>query len=252
MSTSGNINDVFFEGTYKSVWKKINPHGLTVAEAEFITEVASLTPGKKVLDLMCGFGRHALELAQKGIHVTAVDNLEEYIDELRDKAKHQHLPIQAVRSGALEVELQEEFNAAICMGNSLAFFNRSNTEQLIRKVAAHLKPGGVFIINSWMIAEIAIRHFRDKEWYDVEDYKCLIDNKYCFSPSRIESEQTIIAPDGSSEVIKGVDYIYTLGELEEMFQQAGLRTSGLFSTPRMRPFLFGDTRIYIVAEKYDQ
>ncbi|HWJ29930.1 MAG TPA: class I SAM-dependent methyltransferase [Flavisolibacter sp.] len=250
MSEARNINDVFFEGTYKTVWKKINPPGLTVAEADFIEDVASLGSEHHVLDLMCGFGRHTLELAKRNIRVTAVDNLPEYINELKTVAKEQQLPVEAICSGVLDVPLKGIFDAAICMGNSLAFFNRQATEQLLHKISLHLRSGAVFIINTWMIAEIAIRHFREKEWYDVEDYKCLIDNKYCFLPSRIESEQTVIAPDGSSEVVKGVDYIFTLGELEEMFQKVGLQTKALFSTPRKRPFYFGDTRIYIVAEKF--
>ena len=105
------------------------------------------------------------------------------------------------------------------------------------------------VINSWMIAEIAIKYFRGKDWNFAGDYKCLLDYKYCFYPSRIESEQTIIAPDGSIEVLKGVDYIFSLDELEVMFQVAGLRTKDLYSTPRKRNFVLGDNKIYIVAEK---
>jgi hypothetical protein len=50
-------------------------------------------------------------------------------------------------------------------------------------------------------------------------------------------------------VIKGVDYIFTLAELEEMFQQTGFKTKDLFSTPGKRKFNLGDGKIYIVIEK---
>ncbi|HWJ28088.1 MAG TPA: hypothetical protein VNS32_16190, partial [Flavisolibacter sp.] len=79
--------------------------------------------------------------------------------------------------------------------------------------------------------------------------KCMLEYRYCFYPSRIESEQTIIAPDGTVETIKGIDYIFTLDELEAMFNEAGLRTKELYSTPRKRKFSLGEGRIYIVAEK---
>ena len=100
-----------------------------------------------------------------------------------------------------------------------------------------------------MIAEIAIKHFREKDWHYVDGYKYLLDYKFLFHPSRIESEQTVIASDGTIEVIRGIDYIFTLDEMESMFKEAGLTTKHLYSTPRKRPFTLGDGRIYIVAEK---
>ena len=71
-ATTTNINDSFFDSSYKYDWKKIIPPGLTEAEVDFIIEVASLHPGDHVLDLMCGYGRHAIELASRDIKVKAL------------------------------------------------------------------------------------------------------------------------------------------------------------------------------------
>lgn len=249
MSSTENINNSFFEGVYKDVWKGLIPNGLTEAEVDFIMEVGGLQKGDRVLDIMCGYGRHALELARRGLAVTAVDNLKDYIAEIETRAKAEELAVEPVLSGALEVKLSGSYEAAICMGNSFAFFDREDAIYLLKKMASHLVPGGILLINSWMIAEIAIKHFREKDWHYVDGYKYLLDYKFLFHPSRIESEQTVIASDGTIEVIKGVDYIFTLDELESMFKEAGLTTKNLYSTPRKRPFNLGDGRIYIVAEK---
>lgn len=248
---TANINDTFFEGVYKDVWKKLIPPGLTEAEVDFITDIASLKKGDRVLDLMCGYGRHALELGKRGFEVTAIDNLKEYIVEIEQKAGESGLPVTPVLTGALEAELKGEFDAAICMGNSFAFFNRDEGITLLKKISAHLKPNGIFLINSWMIAEIAIKYFKERDWMQVGEFKYLLDYKFCFQPNRIESEQTILAQDGTKEVIHGVDYIFTLDELETMFREAGLKTRELFGTPRKKKFTMGDGRIYIIAEKMD-
>ena len=247
--SSPNINDRFFEGAYKEVWKGLIPPGLTEAETEFITEIAELQPGDRVLDILCGYGRHALELARLGIPVTAIDNLRDYIREIEIKAASEQLPVEPVLSGALEARLSGFYKAVICMGNSFAFFEKKDAVSLLQKMASHLQPGGILLINSWMIAEIAIRHFRERDWYYVGDYKYLLDYRFLFHPNRIESEQTIISGDGSVEIVKGIDYIFTLDELEDMFRQAGLKTRELYSTPRKKRFSLGDGRIYIVAEK---
>jgi hypothetical protein len=77
----------------------------------------------------------------------------------------------------------------------------------------------------------------------------MMDYRFQFHPSRIESEHTIVSPEGNLEVIHGVDYIFTLSEIEDMCQEAGLVTKDLFSTPRKRPFRMGDNRVYIVVGK---
>lgn len=244
-----NINNTFFEGSYKHAWKQIIPSGLTEAEVDFIQEIAGLQSGDKILDFMCGYGRHALELGKRGIQVTAIDNLQDYVDEINTKSREEGLPVHAIQNDILHTKLSNNFNAAICMGNSFAFFDKQDAIAILKNISAHLKPGGTLIINSWMIAEIAIKYFKERDWHYAGNYKCLLEYRYCFSPSRIESEQTIIAPDGTVETVKGIDYIFTLDELEEMFSKAGLKTKELYSTPRKRKFTLGDGRIYIVVTK---
>ena len=126
MSATENINNSFFEGVYKDVWKGLIPTGLTEAEVDFIMEVGGLQKGDRVLDIMCGYGRHALELARRGLKVTAVDNLKDYIEEIETRAKEEDLAVEPVLSGALEVKLSGNYEAVICMGNSFAFFDKDD------------------------------------------------------------------------------------------------------------------------------
>lgn len=249
MPSSQNINNSFFEGSYKHAWKRIIPPGLTEAEVDFLQDVAGLEKGSKVLDIMCGYGRHALELARRGVNVTAIDNLPDYIDEIGQNAAEEKLPVQAMTADVLHADFGEVYDAVICMGNSFAFFDRRDAIKIITNVSNHLREGGVFIINSWMLAEIAIKYFKEKDWHYAGDYKCMLEYKYCFFPSRIESEQTIVSPAGTVETVKGVDYIFSLDELEQMLNEGGLQIREVFSTPRKKRFAFGDGRAYIVAEK---
>src|SRR5215831_4510064 len=149
-----NINDSYFDGHYKDIWRSLIPEGLTKAEVEFLVAESGLKAGNRVLDLMCGYGRHALALARREINVTAVDNLAEYINEIKDIAKDDKLPITAVREAALQFQPREKYDLVICMGNSLPFFNFEESMQLYSIIASCLRQGGKFISNSWSIAEI--------------------------------------------------------------------------------------------------
>src|SRR3954463_11178542 len=105
--SSTNINNSFFRGVYKNAWRKIIPQGLTEAEVDFILDVASLKADNELLDLMCGYGRHSLEIARRGIKVIATDNLEDYIDEINAITKNEKLRLKTVLSDAVNVNLRD-------------------------------------------------------------------------------------------------------------------------------------------------
>ena len=245
-----NINDTFFDGHYKEIWKTLIPDELTVKEVDFMVPHFGLQPGSKVLDLMCGYGRHAIALAKKGIVVTAVDNLGDYIDEIMQVAEKENLPLQAVKHDVITYPLDADFDLAICMGNSLNFFNAADTIRLFSNIAAHLKPGGHLLINSWSIAEIVFNKPVVNSWSKIGEYKFLTEAKLSFRPTRMEIESIMIAPDGTEETKKGIDYIYSLNEMDALLQQAGLHLKEVYSIPGRKKFTVGEPRAYLIAGNY--
>lgn len=245
----GNINDTFFEGYYKIIWKAFIPEQLTVKEIDFLVPYFGLEPGKNVLDLMCGYGRHALALGRMGINVTAVDNLPEYLGEIREAAKAEGLPVKTVTANIPDFDPAETFDLVICMGNSLQFFSPDEMRTVLSIIYKALKPGGHLLINSWSIAEIAVRNFKEKTESRVGDFDFIVESAWKFSPSRMEVKSTIIAPGGDTEEKNSVDYIYSLNEMESMFGEAGLLMKEVYSIPGKKKFTVGEPRAYIIAGK---
>ena len=68
-------------------------------------------------------------------------------------------------------------------------------------------------------------------------------------PARIEAETAFTAADGTIEVRKGIDYIYSINEMQEMLQLAGLTLDQVYSIPGRKPFTLGEPRAYLVARK---
>lgn len=244
-----NINDIFFDGHYKEVWKMIIPDELTVKEIDFMIPYFNLQAGSKVLDLMCGYGRHAIGLARKGIAVTAVDNLPDYINEIRQTAAAENLPVTAVQSGILEFTPEEKFDLVICMGNSLNFFNAADTETILKKAAGCLQPGGSLLINSWTLAEIIFKNNVPRSWSEVNGVKILSEGKLLFQPARNEMQMIMILPDGRTETRTGIDYIFSINEMETLLRQAGLALQEVYSIPGKKKFTVGEPRAYLVAQK---
>jgi SAM-dependent methyltransferase len=245
----GNINDNFFDGYYKDIWRAIIPDELTIKETDFMVQYFGLKPGSKVLDLMCGYGRHALALGRKGIEVTAVDNLGEYIDEITETAGKEALPVKAVKADIIEYKTGDVYDLALCMGNSLNFFDADGVVKLLSAVASQLKPGGSLLINTWSLAEIVIGKFTERTWSTVNGIRFLNESKFLFYPSRIETESILISPQGDTETKKGIDYIFSVAEMKTLLENAGFALRIIYSIPGRKEFNLGEPRAYIVADK---
>ena len=244
-----NVNNSFFNGYYKDIWRQFFPEKTTKAEVDFIVEEAKLDSGSNVLDLMCGYGRHSLELARRKINVTAVDNLPDYINEIQEKTRSEKLSLQCICIDVLEMEIDQEYDAVICMGNSLQFFNEEDVIRLLSNISEHLKAKGKLVINTWSIAEIAMNSFKEKSWSRIGELLFLTESKFLFHPTRIETNSITITDAGEKEEKTGIDFIYSISELESMFNKTGFQLKEIYSIPGKKRFTVGEPRAYIVAEK---
>lgn len=244
-----NINSFFFDGHYKDIWRSLIPEGLTKAEVDFIIDTARLQPGSRVLDLMCGYGRHALALARKGINVTAVDNLADYVNEVKEIAGKEQLPVSCIQSDVLDYEPGELFDLVICLGNNLSFFDQEETNSLFSMIGSHTKSGGLFIANTWTIAEIVFKNFAPNSWSEVNGLRYLVNSKMFFNPTRVEVETIITSRDGDEERKRAVDYIYSLNEMQARLTKSGFLIKEIWSVPGKKRFSLGEPRAYLIAEK---
>jgi SAM-dependent methyltransferase len=244
-----NINSIFFDGYYKDIWRSLIPEGLTKAEVDFLIETAGLQRGGKVLDLMCGYGRHALALGRKGIEVTAVDNLADYVNEVKEIAEKEDLPVNCIKADVTGYHPKELFDLVICLGNNLSFFNQEETETFFSMIGSHTKQGGVFIANTWTIAEIVFKNFTPNSWSEINGFRYLVSSKIFFNPTRIEIETIITPGHGDEERKRAVDYIYSLNEMEILLRNSGFEMKDIWSVPGKKKFTVGEPRAYIVAQK---
>ena len=73
----------FFAGLPQDAWKAAQTDEQTQLELERLVESLEFGPEDRVLDVFCGYGRHALPLAKMGANVVGVDISEESIEDMR-------------------------------------------------------------------------------------------------------------------------------------------------------------------------
>jgi len=240
----------FFEGLPQTAWKESQAEEYTDWEVDFLADVLELTPGSKVLDVMAGYGRHALPLAGRGYELTAVDISEEYCRELQQAAQTQNMPLTVLQGDFAEVLLPEEFYAAAyCLGNSFSFFPREVMQQFLQKIADHLPSGGHFVAHTQLLAESVFPNFQERSWMPVgNDITYLAQNEFDVVKGVIHAELTYIL--GEKRVTRSVEqYVFTLAELSAMMQEAGLTVTDTFGSLDGEPFALGDEQAYLLAVK---
>jgi len=238
----------FFHGVALDLWRNAVTEEQTGAEVDFLISELEAAPGARLLDVPCGNGRHALELAARGFELTGVDLSEEFIEEARQRSGKASLDVEWCLDDMRNLPAEPVFDGAYCMGNCFGYTEYAGTQEFVAAVARALKPGARFVIDTGMAAESVLPALAETEWMRFGDILLLIHNDYCVSESRLDTEYTFIR-DGKTETRTSSHFVYTLAELGRLMVGAGLVVRECHASTGRKPFDLGDERLLLVSQK---
>lgn len=130
----------------------------TDAELELVVELWRRhedAPTKRVLDLGCGTGRHAIGLATRGFDVVGVDRSPAMLAIARRKGAAQP-SLRFVAGDARDVDVGGEFDAVNLLFTVLGYMaTEQDVAAALGVVARHLRPGGLLVFDVWSAAALA-------------------------------------------------------------------------------------------------
>lgn len=107
---------------------------------------------RRILDLGCGTGNHAVLLAQRGYDVVGVDRAADMVTQAQRKAAalgNGHGP-RFVQGDVRDVRVEGVFDAALMMFAVLSYqLGNEDVLAALRTARRHLRPGGLFIADVW-------------------------------------------------------------------------------------------------------
>ena len=239
----------FFNGLIVDFWRAAMTPETTRAEADFLWKSLHLAPGMRVLDVPCGDGRLALELAARGCRITGVDISSGFLAAAADSARERGLDVAWREADMRDLprDWNEEFDAAYCAGSSFGFLGDSGDAAFLEAVARTLVAGGRFF-GDFKAAESVLPSFRES--YEMPVGNLVFAAKNSYDPAAGTMENLYTVTRGSQvEKKRAVHRIYTTREILGMLADAGFEGFETSGSLQGEPYRLGASRLFVVAEK---
>ena len=136
----------FGEGYYNTFGQTFT-FDRTKHETDFI--IKAVKPGQldNILDLGCGHGRHAIELAKRNYRVTGLDYSNYFLKIARLEAKNNNVDIKFIRADMRNLNSQKKYNVILSMFSAFGYFPHEENLKVLRRVYTALVPGGKFLLD---------------------------------------------------------------------------------------------------------
>jgi SAM-dependent methyltransferase len=222
----------------------------TLREVEFIEASLKLPVGAEVLDVGCGYGRHAIELVHRGLNVTGLDLSLPLLIRAADEAQRRSVSVNFVHADMREMAFENQFDGAYSMLTSFGYFDEEANLRVAEGIARALKPGARLLLDV-VNRDYVVPDLPSRVWWEGNGCVVLEEVDFNFHTSRIVTHRSIVFEDGRQVEQEISIRAYSLHELGRLLRQAGLRVidvSGTLATPGQ---FFGSTSrsLLVLAEK---
>ena len=239
-----NWFETFFEGLALDMWRAAVTPEQTAREAAFLVECLQLQPGMSALDVPCGNGRHAIQLARRGIRMTGVDISAGFVEEASRAAPE----IEWVRGDMRNLPWNSRFDAAYCWGNSFAYFDYHNCLRFLVAVASTLKPGGRFVLESGAVSESILPVLQPERKLQMGDLDFHSRNTYDASDGRMDITYTFTR--GSRREVKPIhQWVHSAAEIRRMLRSSGLEPLAAFGSLEGDPYALRSPHLIALARR---
>ncbi len=207
-----------------------------------------LPPAAAVLDLCCGPGRHSLELARRGFHVTGVDRTRAYVEAARAQAVEAGVTAEFIEADMRAFCREAAFDGAINLFTSFGYFEDPEEDyRVLLNLCRSLKPGGA-VVCEMVGKENLARTFQARDWREQDGEFWLYERTVKHAWSWMEN-RWIHLKDGQRKEYRVTHRLYAATEITAMARAAGFDCVEIYGNLEGAPYDHEALRLVMVARK---
>ena len=217
------------------------------AAAQSAARLAACPAGGDLLDVPCGYGRHAIPLTRAGYRVTGVDRSPTLLAEARRRAGGDAPAL--VEADYRELPFPDaSFDAALNLFTSLGFYGDDEDVRALAEIGRVVRSTGRLVIET-MHRDRAVRGFHERDWQLVGGGRMRLEQRSFDAASGVVlTTQTLIDKTGERDSRSFAVRVYTATELVAMLRRAGFEDARCYGDLDGGPFA-PHTRLVIVARR---
>jgi SAM-dependent methyltransferase len=219
-------------------------------EVDFVEDAMGLAKGAALLDLGCGPGVHAVQIAKRGYEVIGIDLSLAMLARASDEAAEHQQRINFVQGDMRELTFEDAFDGVLCWGATFGYFDETKNAEVVQKIHRALRKQGRLLLDVTN-RDYVVPRSPSMVWFEGDGCVCMDEAQFDAINSRLKVKRTLMMEDGRSREIDYSIRLYALHELGKLLHDNGFRVtevSGETSTPG-RFFNAESPRILILAEK---
>ena len=202
----------------------------TAAELDYLAAVLADAPGRRVLDIGCGLGRHAIGLARRGFDVTGVDVSQWALSRAAEAAEAAGVPVRFERLDALASWPAAptaptapaplgQVDAVVCV-QAFGWGTDADQLRMLRSMLAVLAPGGLLVLDHSNVSAI-MRMYSPRTVVDVEGHTFEFLRSYDQLTGRSGGVLRVRRPDGRTVESPDDVRLYQPPEVGNLLRAAG-------------------------------
>jgi SAM-dependent methyltransferase len=237
--------DALFSDFYLRAYLDDEADADAAVHAQSAARLAACPAGGDVLDVPCGYARHAIPLTRAGYCVTGVDRSPTLLAEARRRAGDDGPAL--VEADYRELPFADEsFDAALNLFTSLGFYGDEEDVKALAEIGRVLRPAGRLVIET-MHRDRLVHGFHEQDWRRVGEGRLLLEQRNFDAASGVaQTTQTLIDRTGERDSRSFAVRVYTATELVAMLRRAGFDDARCYGDLEGGPF-DTTTRLVVVA-----
>lgn len=244
-------HDDWHQEFFGGLWLEVQRTSFSAEEnagiADAIADILQLDKGASLLDVPCGDGRIAIELAARGFRVTGVERQPEMLARARREAARRGHEVEWIEQDMWSLSPGSSFDAAICPWTSLGYGSREQDQDFLSSVGRSLVENGLFLFETH-VYETLLHAFEEQVARRAGDILVVEERDFDVEAGRLYTDWTFVGEQGSERRGSAMQ-LYTVRELDQMLARAGMKTVASWGSWDLDAFEVGSPILIQLAQR---